>query len=114
VTPPPPHFGARRFRAQFRQVALAGKCLPILWLILFDLGKSWQILLEPCQFVVDLRKEFGSIGLKKVFQNNNESINKSIQITKNLSHICQKSTKIPIKVKRGRFGKKVGSRTPPK
>ena len=46
VTPPPPHFWGLAFRDPFRQVALAGLCLPILWLILFDLGRSWQILAD--------------------------------------------------------------------
>ena len=56
VTPPPPHFGARRFRAPFRKVVLAGLCLPILWWILFDLGRSWQISSEPCLFICRFKK----------------------------------------------------------
>jgi hypothetical protein len=40
VTPPPPHFWDLAIRDPFRQMALAGLCLPILWLILFDLGRS--------------------------------------------------------------------------
>jgi hypothetical protein len=39
-----PSFWSLAFRDPFRQVVLAGLCLPILWLILFDL---WQILSEP-------------------------------------------------------------------
>ena len=56
VTPPPPHFGARRFHDSFRQVALAGLCLPILWWILFDLVWSWQISSEPCLFICRFKK----------------------------------------------------------
>ena len=52
VTPPPPHFGAWRFCALFRQVALAGKFLPILWLILFDLCRSWEILADLVSFSI--------------------------------------------------------------
>jgi hypothetical protein len=54
VTPPPPHFGAWHFRVLFRKVVLAGKCLPILWLILFDLGESLADLIRTslafCRF----------------------------------------------------------------
>ena len=55
VTPPPPHFWSSAFHDLFLQVALAGLCLPIFWLILFDLGRSWQIfgdLGRSCQNLV--------------------------------------------------------------
>ena len=41
-----PSFWGSAIRDPFRQVALAGLCLPILWLILFDLGRPWQILAD--------------------------------------------------------------------
>ena len=33
-------------RAPFQKVVLAGKCLPILWLNLFDLGRFWEFLAD--------------------------------------------------------------------
>ena len=95
---------ALAFRDPFRQVALAGLCLPIRWLILFDLGRF-------CPNFADLGKTFANIGPKRVSQNN-KSINYSIQIAKHRPKINQKSTNNPPKVNRDRFGKKVGSRTP--
>ena len=47
-----PSFRGWRFCALFRQVALAGKFLPILWLILFDLGRSWKILADLVIFSI--------------------------------------------------------------
>ena len=47
-------FGVVALCAPFRQVALAGLCLPFLWLILFDLGGFWQMLSEHCLFDVGL------------------------------------------------------------
>ena len=108
VTPPPPHFGAWRFRAPFRQVALAGKCLPILWLILFDLGGSLADLVRSCHaaYACHLRTN--------ICKHRYKSINNSIKIAKDRPNIYQKSTKSPSKFNQNRFGKRVGSRPPPK
>ena len=88
-----PSFLGSAFRDSFRQVALAGLCLPILWLILFDLGRSLADFVRTLFVFVDLRKAFAIIGPKRVFQNNNKSINNSIKIAKDRPTIDQKSTK---------------------
>ena len=56
---------AWRVGALFRQVALAGKrkFLPLLWLILFDLFRSWQIL--SVFLSVDKEMLFATIGPKR-------------------------------------------------
>ena len=59
VTPPPPHFGARRFVIHFgkwRLQAYACRSFGGSCLILFDLGRSWQISSEPCLFLCRFKK----------------------------------------------------------
>ena len=51
---------------------------PILWLILLDFSRYWRILSEPWFLFVYSRKAFAIIVPKKMFQNNNKSINNSI------------------------------------
>ena len=64
VIPPPPHFGAWRFRGLFRQGVLEGTCLPILWWNLFDLGRFWEFLadLGIVFLVVDKINLVGGLG----------------------------------------------------
>ena len=110
MTPPPPHFGARRFRDPFRQVALAGLCLPILWLILFDLdlGRSWQILSEPCLFICRLKKIHLQTSVQKRCSKTTTNPVNNSKLAKDRPQSAQnRSTKIPLKVNRNRFGKKV-------
>ena len=52
-------------RALFQEVVIAGKCLPILWLILFEFSRFLQILSEPCFLFVDARKTFANIVSKQ-------------------------------------------------
>ena len=59
VTPPPPHFGARRFVIHFgkwRLQAYACRSFGGSCLILFDLGRSRQISSEPCLFICRFKK----------------------------------------------------------
>ena len=60
-----PSFWGSAFRDSFRQVALAGLCLPILWWILFDLGRSWQISSEPCLFICRFKKTHLQTSVQK-------------------------------------------------
>ena len=66
-----PSFWSSAFRDSFRQEALAGLCLPILWLIMFDLGRSLADLVRTLLVFVGLRKTFTNMCPKKVSQDNN-------------------------------------------
>ena len=67
VTPPPPQIWSSTFCDLLRKVAFRGLCLTFLLLILFELGRSWQICARTL-FVSYKCKEntFARMPLKRV------------------------------------------------